>query len=112
MPEENELAQLIDAPSSEMWAVVLPDGAVGVTSFMRVDPATGQVEVAGVLYGHRLRRTQASTEVSHLLMRRALDTPDYRHGPGGTRRNPAAHGTGRTSTSWASMIAWPETGSI
>ncbi len=70
--------QLIAEPSMEVWAVVLPDGAAGVTSYMRIDPATGQVEVAGVLYGHDLQRTPAATETTHLLMRWAFDDLGYR----------------------------------
>lgn len=70
--------QLLAAPGMEVWTAVLPDGPAGLTSFMRIDPATGQVEVAGVLYGHRLQRTPASTEVTHLLMRWAFDDLGYR----------------------------------
>ena len=72
------VAQVLAAPGTETWAVVLPDGAAGITSYMRIEPATGQVEVAGVLYGHRLQRTPASTEVTHLLMRWAFDEFGYR----------------------------------
>ncbi len=70
--------QVLDTTGTETWAVVLPDGAAGITSFMRVEPDHGQVEVAGVLYGRRLRRTPASTEATHLLLRWAFDGLGYR----------------------------------
>ena len=42
---------------------------------MRIDPATGQVEIAGVLYARRLQRTRAATEAIHLLMRLRVRRP-------------------------------------
>lgn len=50
----------------------------GITSLQRVDPRTGQVEAAGVLYGPGLRRTRAATEAIHLLMRHAFEDLGYR----------------------------------
>ena len=50
----------------------------GIASFTRIDPATGQVEVAGVLYARSLQRTRAATEAIHLLMRYAFDDLGYR----------------------------------
>ena len=47
----------------------------GIASYTRIDPATGQVEVAGVLYARSLQRTRAATEAIHLLMRYAFDGP-------------------------------------
>ncbi|KGN38142.1 GNAT family N-acetyltransferase [Knoellia subterranea] len=52
--------------------------ATGIASFHRVDPRTGQVEVAGVLYGKALQRTRAATEAIHLLMRYAFEDLGYR----------------------------------
>ena len=45
---------------------------------MRIDPATGQVEIAGVLYARTLQRTRAATEAIHLTMRHAFDDLGYR----------------------------------
>ncbi|PRY59270.1 RimJ/RimL family protein N-acetyltransferase [Knoellia remsis] len=47
--------------------------ASGIAAYMRVEPRTGQAEVAGVLHGTGLRRTRAATEAIHLLMRHAFD---------------------------------------
>lgn len=52
--------------------------ASGIASYMRIEPATGQVEVAGVLFGRSLQRTRAATESIHLLMRHAFDDLGYR----------------------------------
>ncbi|MGL5860613.1 MAG: GNAT family N-acetyltransferase [Phycicoccus sp.] len=52
--------------------------ASGMTTFTRIDPGHGQVEVAGVIYSTALQRTAATTETTHLLMRYAFDTLDYR----------------------------------
>jgi RimJ/RimL family protein N-acetyltransferase len=53
-------------------------GARGIASYTRIDPATGQVEVAGVLFGRALQRTREATEAIHLLMRHAFDELGYR----------------------------------
>ncbi len=52
--------------------------AEGIASFTRIDPATGQVEIAGVLFSRRLQRTRAATEAVHLTMRYAFDDLGYR----------------------------------
>ncbi|GAA5150747.1 GNAT family protein [Nocardioides marinquilinus] len=67
------------APGMETWVVVPAGGRPsGLTSFMRIEPAHGQVEVAGVLYARHLQRTPATTEATHLLMRWAFETLGYR----------------------------------
>jgi RimJ/RimL family protein N-acetyltransferase len=50
----------------------------GIASYTRIDPATGQVEIAGVLYAKTLQRTRAATEAIHLSMRHAFDDLGYR----------------------------------
>jgi RimJ/RimL family protein N-acetyltransferase len=52
--------------------------AQGIASFMRIDPATGQVEIGGVLFARPLQRTRAATEAIHLTMRYAFDDLGYR----------------------------------
>lgn len=82
-----EMTTLVDTilanPLWEAWAVVPSSGPnagepSGLTSFMRIDVDTGQVEVAGVLYARHLQGTPASTETTHLLMRWAFDELGYR----------------------------------
>lgn len=50
----------------------------GVASYLRIEPAHGQVEVGGILLGHGLARTAAGTEAIHLLIRHAFDDLGYR----------------------------------
>ncbi len=75
-----ELVQAhLDDPTLVTFALV-PQGreAAGIASYTRIDPATGQVEIAGVLYARRLQRTRAATEAIHLTMRHAFDDLGYR----------------------------------
>ena len=46
--------------------------AVGVASYLRIDPAAGSIEVGHINYSPRLQRTVASTEAMYLMMRRAF----------------------------------------
>jgi RimJ/RimL family protein N-acetyltransferase len=52
--------------------------AVGVASFMRIDPAAGVIEVGGINYAPPLQRTPAGTEAMYLMMRRVFDELGYR----------------------------------
>ncbi|WP_183094137.1 GNAT family N-acetyltransferase [Nocardioides stalactiti] len=77
------LAGVLDTPGVVTFGLVPLEGegagrAGGIASYMRIDPTTGQVEVAGVLLGGRLQRTRAATEAIHLLMRHAFDDLGYR----------------------------------
>jgi RimJ/RimL family protein N-acetyltransferase len=47
---------------------------LGDASYMRHDQDMGSVEVGGVTFGPRLRRTPAATEAMYLMMRRAFET--------------------------------------
>jgi RimJ/RimL family protein N-acetyltransferase len=77
------MEQLIEAtlaaPDMETFALVpVGESAQGIASYMRIAPATGQVEIAGVLYAKSLQRTRAATEAIHLSMRHAFDDLGYR----------------------------------
>jgi RimJ/RimL family protein N-acetyltransferase len=48
------------------------DQALGIASYLRVDPANGSVEVGHIAYSPRLRQTRAATEAMFLLMRNAF----------------------------------------
>ncbi len=52
--------------------------AAGIASYLRIEPTTGQVEIAGVLFARSLQRTAAATEAIHLTMRHAFDDLGYR----------------------------------
>jgi RimJ/RimL family protein N-acetyltransferase len=54
------------------------DEAVGVASYLRIDPANGVIEVGHLQFSPRLQRTIATTETIFLLMRHAFDDLGYR----------------------------------
>lgn len=77
------LAAVLDSPGDVTFALVPTEGEyagtpAGLASYLRVAPATGQVEVGGVLFARALQRTRAATEAIHLLMRHAFDDLGYR----------------------------------
>jgi RimJ/RimL family protein N-acetyltransferase len=47
--------------------------AVGVASYLRIDPASGSIEVGHINYSPLLQRTPAATEAMYLMMRRAFE---------------------------------------
>ena len=51
--------------------------AVGVASFMRIDPANGVVEVGNLKFSTRMQRTPIASEAMHLMMKHAF-TLGYR----------------------------------
>jgi RimJ/RimL family protein N-acetyltransferase len=73
------IARTLATPDLLTFVLVPRDGTpAGLASYTRIDPATGQVEVAGVLYARSLQRTCAATEAIHLLMRHAFEELGYR----------------------------------
>lgn len=52
--------------------------AVGIASYMRIDPAMGVIEVGGINYSPLLQRKPAATEAMFLMMRRVFDELGYR----------------------------------
>jgi RimJ/RimL family protein N-acetyltransferase len=49
------------------------DRAVGVASYLRIDPPNGVIEVGHLAYSPRLQRTPAATEAMYLMMRYAFE---------------------------------------
>jgi RimJ/RimL family protein N-acetyltransferase len=52
--------------------------AVGVASYMRIDPPNGSIEIGGIHFSRALQRTPAATEALVLMMARAFDELGYR----------------------------------
>jgi RimJ/RimL family protein N-acetyltransferase len=52
--------------------------AVGIASYMRIDPSMGAIEVGNINYSERLKRTAIATEAMYLMMRRVFDELGYR----------------------------------
>jgi RimJ/RimL family protein N-acetyltransferase len=56
-----------------------PSGrALGVASFMRIEPAVGVIEVGGINFAPALQRRAAASEAMYLMMRRIFDELGYR----------------------------------
>jgi RimJ/RimL family protein N-acetyltransferase len=49
------------------------DRAVGVASYLRIDPASGSIEVGHIHYSALMQRTAAATEAMYLMMKRAFE---------------------------------------
>jgi RimJ/RimL family protein N-acetyltransferase len=62
------------AMDPQFYAVILPatGRAVGVASYLRMDPAAGSIEVGHINYSPLLQRTPAATEAMALMMARAF----------------------------------------
>lgn len=73
-----EAAQAGDDPLHHAVIDQTTGRAIGSLALMRVDPASGVVEVGFVCYSPRLKRTRAATEAQFLLMRRVFDELGYR----------------------------------
>jgi RimJ/RimL family protein N-acetyltransferase len=52
--------------------------AVGVASYLAIDPQNGTIEIGGINYSPRLQKSPAATEAMYLLMRRVFDELGYR----------------------------------
>lgn len=77
------MAPLVDSEQDVAFAVVPLEGpaadrVAGTASYLRIEPAHGQVEIGWVLLGDGLRGTRAATEAFHLLMSYPFDGLGYR----------------------------------
>ncbi len=57
---------------------VASNRAVGVASYLRIEPMSGAIEVGHIAYSPLLQRTAAATEAMYLMMRRAFAELGYR----------------------------------
>ena len=68
--------------ASPEWVtfVLVPIGGVpsGLATLMRIEAATGSVEVGGIIFARSLQRTRTATEAMVLLMRHVFDDLGYR----------------------------------
>ncbi|CAM3405493.1 GNAT family protein [Nocardioides dubius] len=68
------------ALATDRVTVVIRDAdgvACGLANYLRIDQASGSVEIGGILLGRRLQRTAAATEAMYLLARHVF-TLGYR----------------------------------
>lgn len=60
-------------PDPIFFAIINTAGkAVGVASYMRIDPANGSIEVGSINYSPLLQHTTAATEAMYLMMKNAF----------------------------------------
>lgn len=76
-------AMLDNCQTKANWVVhVFRDNAsgqvVGMSSYMRADPANGAVEVGGVAHGAAMARSPLATEAHYLMARHVFDDLGYR----------------------------------
>jgi RimJ/RimL family protein N-acetyltransferase len=62
------------------YAVIDADSgkALGVASYLNINPSAGSIEVGGIAYAPALQKKPAGTEAMFLMMRRAFDELGYR----------------------------------
>jgi RimJ/RimL family protein N-acetyltransferase len=67
---------LVAADADPMFHAIVDlntNEAVGVASYLRIDPGAGSIEVGHINYSSRLQRTVAGTEAMYLMMKRAFE---------------------------------------
>jgi RimJ/RimL family protein N-acetyltransferase len=74
------LAEQEASTDPRFYAVVLNDTnkAVGVVSYLRIEPVHGVIEIGHIWFGPELQRTPAATETAYLLARHAFDDLGHR----------------------------------
>jgi RimJ/RimL family protein N-acetyltransferase len=79
-PYRASLAAAIGRDRALAHAIVAHDRgrAVGVASYLAIDPANGTIEVGAINYSPLLQRKPAATEAMYLMMRRVFDELGYR----------------------------------
>lgn len=56
----------------QFYAIVVDGRAVGMASYLRIDPKHGVIEIGHIYYSPRLARTRAATEAMYLFMANAF----------------------------------------
>jgi RimJ/RimL family protein N-acetyltransferase len=72
------MEQVCRAEDPFFHAVIVDGRAVGVASYLRIEPAVGVIEVGHINYSPLLQRTPGATEAMYLMMRRVFDELGYR----------------------------------
>ena len=69
-----------DGDDPRFFAIVdeATGGAVGVASYLRMEPGHGVIEIGHIWFGAALQRTPAATEAIYLLARHAFDDLGHR----------------------------------
>ena len=69
-----------DTEDPQFYAIVdkRTSKAVGMASYLRIEPNVGVIEVGHILFSTQMQRTPLSTEAMYLMMRRVFDELGYR----------------------------------
>ena len=72
---KNWISQFCSGPDPFFYAIIdLETGeAVGVASYLRIDPKSGSIEVGGINFSPLLQRKPAATEAMYLMMKYAFE---------------------------------------
>jgi RimJ/RimL family protein N-acetyltransferase len=77
LPDYEAWVRDVSAKDDPLFHAILDQGtgrAVGVASYLRIDPPAGSIEVGHIAYSPQLQRTPAATEAMYLMMRNAFET--------------------------------------
>lgn len=61
------------SPDPLQFAIIVDGKPLGTASFLRINPASGSIEVGYITYSPALQRTRAATETMYLMMKWAFD---------------------------------------
>ena len=81
LPDYRQWLDKVAAGSDPLFHAVIDNAtgrAVGIASYLRIEPATGVIEVGHINYSPLLQRKPAATEAMYLMMRRVFDELGYR----------------------------------
>lgn len=81
--DEGEFREYIGkmaASNDPLAFAVVPAGGepAGLVTYLRIEPATGSIEIGHIWYGARIQRSPATTEAVYLLAKHAFDDLGYR----------------------------------
>lgn len=77
--EDSVVRLLAEHPDSASFAFIPANGsAAGIATFFPCVPASGVIEISGVLWSRSMQRTAAATEAIHLMLGYAFDDLGYR----------------------------------
>lgn len=77
---ETFMAAICQQDDMQFYAIVdcRTDKAVGIASYLRINPKAGSIEVGHLVFSPLLQRRPAATEAMYLMMRRAFVEHGYR----------------------------------
>lgn len=76
-PDASSLAATLDElagqPDWRLYTAVVDASASGFLAYLRINPATGTIEIGSIAYAASMQRSPASTEAVYLLLAAAFD---------------------------------------